>query len=206
MSTLPELFMSISLYGDIKAFEQLFRQQHERLYRFSFQYVQNQQVAEEVVNDVFVKIWKYRTMLHTITNPESYLFIAVKNQSLNYIKKYSHLHISLTEDHTSALLVSHHSPQQDIEYKELQAKLQAVVENLPEACRKIFRLVKEDGLKPRQVAQLLNISVRTVETQLYRAVKRLDAALAQQEKQEGQGFGSSGKLFTGILLVGSLFF
>lgn len=174
-------FQAIALYGDAKAFERLFRQQYGRLYKFAFQYVENRQMAEEVVNDVFIKLWRYRSNLHTITNPESYLFIAVKNQALNYIKQYSHLHVSLDEETAGTRLRSQHNPHLDMEWKELHFKLTAAIDQLPSQCRKIFRLIKEEGMKPRQVAQILNISVRTVETQLYRAVKRLDAVLVEQK-------------------------
>lgn len=202
-----QLFQAIALYGDAKAFEQLFRQQYERLYRFAFQYVESRQMAEEVVNDVFVKLWRYRANLHTVTNPESYLFIAIKNQSLNYIKQYSHLHISLNEDSAAASLVSQHNPQLDMEWKELHFKLTAAIDGLPEQCRKIFKLVKEEGMKPRQVAEILNISIRTVETQLYRAVKRLDAVLLEQKTKQrrnnhpkwGDGFVSLMLLLTTLL-------
>lgn len=72
--------------------------EYKRLYSFALQYVAVEETAEEVVNDVFVKLWQYRDTLLTIHNPGSYLFIAVRNQLLNYLKKYSHLHISFMEE------------------------------------------------------------------------------------------------------------
>ncbi len=206
-SDIVQQFQAISLYADARAFEQLFRQQFDRLYRFAVQYVQSPEAAEEVVNDVFVKLWKYRATLHTITHPESYLFIAVKNQSLNYIKQYSHLHISLAGDTQGSTLVSGHNPQQDMEWKELYFKLTVAVDDLPEQCRKIFKLVKEEGLKPRRVAQILNISIRTVETQLYRAMKRLDTVLLsqQQKRAKKSGWKDKDNLITILLLIGIAF-
>lgn len=186
---LKRLFRLISARNDQDAFAELFRKEYKRLYNFSLQYVSTHEAAEEVVNDVFIKLWRYRQSLDTIINPENYLFIAVRNQSLNYIKKYSHLHISFSGEGQLASLVSQQHPEQDMEWKELQFRLNQVISQLPEQCRKIFRLVKEEGLKPRQVAEILNISIRTVETQLYRAMKRLNDTLlsAHPRKKPGKG-------------------
>lgn len=204
---LLQLFQAISLYNDQKAFEQLFRLQFEKLHCFAKQYVDTAEMAEEVVNDVFVKIWKYRSHLHTISNPESYLFIAVKNGSLNYIKQYSKLRISVNSETSLSSLVSSDSPQQSMEWKEMNFKLNTAVDELPDQCRKIFKLVKEEGLKPRQVAQILNISVRTVETQLYRAMKRLDEVLLRhknkRKKNTGSHFNDGSTLF--LLCISALF-
>lgn len=170
----------ICFQNDKAAFAELFRLEYKRLYHYSLQYVKSPEVAEEVVNDVFVKLWKYRQSLHTILNPENYLFIAVRNQSLNHCKKYSTLHIA-ADDHTGLSgLVTKEDPQYDLEWKELQFKLRQVIAQLPEQCRKIFRLVKEEGLKPKEVATMLNISTRTVETQLYRAMKRIGQVVFRQ--------------------------
>jgi RNA polymerase sigma-70 factor (family 1) len=165
----------ICTYNDEQAFAALFRLCYKRLYHFSLQYVPTHEAAEEVVNDVFVNVWNNRQNLLAIKNLESYLFIAVKNQSLNYIKKFSRYHIALHDEHTLAQLVSRNSPQLDMEWKELHYQLNRAIDQLPDQCRKVFKLVKEEGFRFRQVAEILNISPRTVETQLYRAIKRLDA-------------------------------
>lgn len=179
-----ELFDKICHYDDQQAFAELFRLQYKRLHRFSLQYVTLHEKAEEVVNDVFVKLWKYRSTLSSVLNPESYLFIAVKNQSLNYIKKYSHIYVGLPDDENQSKLVSNDNPQQDIEWKEMNFRLNQSIDQLPDQCRKIFKLVKEEGFKLKEVAAILHISTRTVETQLYRAVKRLVAELSDQIKKK----------------------
>lgn len=177
---LKSLFEKIALFNSQPAFEELFRLEYKRLYLFSLQYVAVHEIAEEVVNDVFIKVWNYRQSLNTVNNPESYLFIAVKNQSLNYLKKYSHLHITLSEDGKIAELVTKNAAVDEVEWKELKHKLAQAIDELPDQCRKIFKLVKEEGFKPKQVAEILNISVRTVETQLYRAVNRLSQVLVKE--------------------------
>jgi RNA polymerase sigma-70 factor (ECF subfamily) len=179
------LFEQISLYSDQEAFAALFRAWYPKLYRFALQYVETPQAAEEVVNDVFVKLWKYRAHLHTVKHPESYLFIGVKNQSLNYIKQYSRLKVAMAGD-ALAQLTSQDSPQNMVEWKELYFRLNLEIDQLPEQCRTIFKLIKEEGLKPQQVAKILNLSVRTVETQLYRATKRLSIVLDTAKKKSAR--------------------
>lgn len=182
---LKYLFGRISAESDEAAFAELFRDQYARLFRFSMQYVETPEAAEEIVSDIFLKLWKYRGHLHTVKNPESYLFIGVKNQSLNYIKQYSRYKITSADDLLQQL-ASTDSPPQMIEWKELRFRLDQTVAELPEQCRTIFRLVKEEGVKPQQVAKILNLSVRTVETQLYRAMKRLHAVVAALKKSAGE--------------------
>ncbi len=177
------LFMQISLHNDEQAFADLFRSQYAKLFRFSMQYVESAETAEEIVNDIFVKLWKYRGHLHEVKNPESYLFIGVKNQSLNYIKQYSRYKVSAAENFLSQLVAAD-TPQQKLEWKEIAFQLAKAVDALPDQCRTIFKLVKEEGVKPQQVAAILNLSVRTVETQLYRATKRLHSVINEMKKKE----------------------
>ncbi|HEU4470797.1 MAG TPA: RNA polymerase sigma-70 factor [Flavisolibacter sp.] len=179
------LFQRIGSESDESAFAELFRDQYAKLFRFSLQYVESPEAAEEIVSDIFFKLWRYRIHLHTVNNPESYLFIGVKNQSLNYIKQYSRYKITSAEDLIQQL-ASTDSPPQKVELKELRLRLEQTVNELPEQCRTIFRLVKEEGVKPQQVAKILNISIRTVETQLYRAMKRLSAVVQQLKKSAGE--------------------
>lgn len=173
----------ICLDNDESAFTALFRLFYQSLYHFAMQYVHKHEAAEEVVNDVFIKIWKQRATLLEVQNLESYLFTAVKNGSLNYIKQYSHYHIALDDENTG-ILISLHNPEQEVEWKELYFKLQQAVNNLPDQCRTVFRLIKEEGFRMKEVAEILGISPRTVETQLYRAIKRLDDILNEQYKRK----------------------
>ncbi len=187
LSDIHSLQKQICLHSSQAAFTALFRLFYQSLYHFSLQYVHTHEAAEEIVNDVFIKIWSRRSTLQQIQNLESYLFIAVKNGSLNYIKQYSHYHIASYDEGAAGKLVSLYNPEEDMEWKELHFKLQQAINDLPDQCRKIFRLIKEEGFRMKQVAEILNISPRTVETQLYRAVKRLDKVLSGHiSKKEGR--------------------
>lgn len=149
------------------------------LIRFSMMYVHQKEAAEEIVSDVFVKCWLNRKSLADILNMDTYLFVAVKNQSLNYLKKYSHLHLVQVEDTQEIKLIKTFNPQEALEKKELLFKMEQSIEALPQQCRIIFRLIKEDGIKYKEVAEILNISPRTVQTQLFRAMKKLHAVLSE---------------------------
>lgn len=166
------------MHDDDKAFESLFYLLNMPLIKFSMMYVHQKEAAEEIVSDVFVKCWVNRKSLVDVRSMDTYLFVAVKNQSLNYNKKYSHIHLVEVQDTNEIKFVKSFNPQDELEKKELFFKMEQAIEALPQQCRIIFRLIKEDGIKYKAVAEILNISPRTVQTQLFRAMKKLSAVLS----------------------------
>lgn len=161
------------------AFNELFLTYYDRLVAFSVQYVKQQECAEEITSELFVKLWLRRNTLPDILNPEVYLYVAIKNASLNYLrgsKKNNGPLLDRIEEATVLPLGDYPGP--ELETKELTRKLDEAIAALPEQRRIIFRLIKEDGLKCREVARILNISVRTVENQMYKAVKNLADAIS----------------------------
>lgn len=161
-----------------RAFEELYRLFFPRLFNFSILYVHKKETAEEIVNDIMVKIWEKRAALSNINNLETYLFVSVRNHSLNYLSKYSHYHVEIEEESGIAAMVNANDPEKELEWKEIYFKLNMAIEELPDQCRTVFKLIKEEGFRYKQVAEILNISPRTVETQLFRAIKKLDTAVA----------------------------
>ena len=166
------------MFDDDKAFESLFYSLNTPLIKFSMMYIHQKEVAEEIVSDVFVKCWVSRKTLCEVRNIDTYLFVAVKNQSLNHLKKYSHIHLVQVEDTNEVRFVKPFTPQEALEKKELLFKMEQSIEELPQQCRIIFRLIKEEGIKYKEVAEILNISPRTVQTQLFRAMKKLSLVLS----------------------------
>ena len=165
--------------SDTPSFNSLFRFYYARLVKFAVQFVHTREAAEEIVSDVFVKIWERRSTLGEVRNLEVYLYVAVKNGCLNYCEKYSVVHLQL-DMHGATELYDTGNSQKNLEMKELMHRLHMAVEQLPEQCRLIFKMVKEDNLSFREVAEILSISPRTVETQIYRAVKKLKIVLSEQ--------------------------
>ncbi|WP_143307157.1 RNA polymerase sigma-70 factor [Chitinophaga vietnamensis] len=167
---------------DEQAFARLFRYFYERLLHFCLQYVPAREAAEEIVSDVFVKLWNRRHELESILNLQVYLFVAVKNHSLNYLEQYSHLRIVPLAESGVADLRNSVDLERDLEWKEMRFKMDQAVASLPAQCRRIFQLIKEDGFRYKEVAEILNISPRTVETQLFRAMRRLNEELSRLGK------------------------
>ena len=168
----------IACEGDEKAFAALFRHFYDRLLHFCMQYVYSREAAEEIVSDVFVKIWNRRADLQQVSNLEVYLFVAVKNLSLNYLEQYSSLRITpITDESGFARLINANDPEKTMEWKEILFRMDQEVSRLPDQCRRVFKLIKEEGFKYKDVAEILNISPRTVETQLFRAMKRLNEVI-----------------------------
>lgn len=200
------LWKRISTYDDPKAFESLFYLLNAPLIKFSVMYVHQKEVAEEIVSDVFVKCWLNRKTLTEVRNIDTYLYVAVKNQSLNHLKKYSHIHLVQVEDTNELRLMKPNTPHETLEKKELLFKMEQSIEQLPQQCRIIFRLIKEEGIKYKEVAEILNISPRTVQTQLFRAMKKLSSVLSDYINSS---VPPKNDIFLSILLLlslGQLFF
>lgn len=181
------IWLKIRENDDSKAFESFFFQLSSRLIKFSVFYLHNQEAAEEIVSDVFTNLWINRKKLGHVQNVESYLYIAVKNQSLNYIKKYSNVHLVSLDD-SELEFVDPWCPQKEVERRELIFLMDQAIESLPQQCKIIFRLVKEDGLKYKEVAEILNVSPKTVHTQLYRAMKKLNTVMQPYNKESNVPF------------------
>lgn len=191
--------------GSQTAFASLFRLFYQKLHGFSLQYVHVHEIAEEITNDVFVKLWSRRAEISHVQNLSTYLFVSVKNHSLNYLKQYSHIHIAVEDAAGSSGLVNRNDPGEELEWKEISFQLSQVIDSLPDQCRTVFRLIKEDGFRYKEVAEILGISPRTVETQLFRAIKKLQPLIAQHTAPHRDKPGTTA-LISCLFLVISLFF
>ncbi|THU40232.1 RNA polymerase sigma-70 factor [Niastella caeni] len=164
--------------GDQRSFEDLYRLFYARLLNFALLYVHKREIAEEVVNDVMISIWNKQQTLQQVQHLETYIFTAVRNRSLNYLTKYSTWHVLPDATHEQGTIINLNDPEKQLEWKEISFHLNQAIDQLPEQCRTVFKLIKEEGFRYKQVAEILNISARTVETQLFRAIKKLDKVIA----------------------------
>ena len=190
--------------GQQRSFEDLYRLFFARLFNFALLYVHKREIAEEVVNDVMIKIWSRQQTLMQIQNLETYLFTAVRNQALNYLSKYSGYHMALDPDAEQAAIINLNDPEKELEWKEIHFRLNQVIDALPEQCRTVFKLIKEEGFRYKQVAEILNISPRTVETQLFRAIKKLDKVIALYLDQRPGKKPNQLPLLAGLVLMACL--
>ncbi|MFA6086551.1 RNA polymerase sigma-70 factor [Mucilaginibacter sp.] len=199
-----DLWNRVCTTSDDKAFEALFYLLNNKLIRFCVLYVHQREIAEEIVSDAFVKCWINRASLAEVQNPSSYLFVAVKNLSLNYVKKFSSIHL-VELDHTDNVqLINVNDPQKELENKELYFKMDQAIDSLPRQCRIVFRLIKEDEMKYKEVAEILNISPRTVQTQLFRAVKKLGVVLLDYQNPDLQNGFNQRNILSAIIIIWAL--
>jgi len=161
--------------NDELAFEKVYRQYFIRLLRFCFSIVHRKEAAEEIVNDVFLYLWKRREQSGDIKNLEAYLYMATKNLSLNYLRDNHFLHVVDISEQVGEYIRLEVTPGSMLETAETVRQLQAAIDELPPRCKLIFKLIKEDGLKYKDVAALLNISAKTVEAQLAIAMRKIAA-------------------------------
>ena len=181
--TITELQNRIALYEDMKAYKALYDMLFASLHRFSFSMVKSKEVAEEIVSDVFIKIWQIRDRLPEIGNLKVYLYTITKNFSLNYIQRnYKNSPVSIDALDIDPM-ISYGTPEDLCITAEIIARLKEAVHELPPQCRLIFQLVKEDGLKYKEAAEILNISVFTVRNQLAIAIQKLAQALPSYIQQ-----------------------
>ncbi|MGD8778071.1 MAG: RNA polymerase sigma-70 factor [Ignavibacteria bacterium] len=158
--------------GEGYALKILFRKYYDNLCRFAYTIIRDRNSAEEIVSDVFMKIWEKRNDIKIKTSFKSYLYRSVKNQSLNYLKRVSFKTTGL--DTQEALkLKSNENPEDFLFYEELKDVMNLLVDKLPEKRRIIFEMSRFDGLSFDEIAEILSISVYTVRNQLVKAVKFL---------------------------------
>ena len=148
--------------------EILFRENFEALCRLSASYVADPDASKDIVHDVFIRFWNQYDSLPNDSNYKSYLFKAVRNKSLNYLRdKKLHLDVEtvnqLSPDDAGTVL----------EQQELEAKIRQGLLLLPEKCLEVFELSRFKGLKYQEIADRLEISVKTVEAQMSKALKIL---------------------------------
>jgi RNA polymerase sigma-70 factor (ECF subfamily) len=158
-------------------FEELYQHYFVRLFRFCISIVHQKESAEEIVNDVFLQLWQKNAGGPVIGNYELYLYVAVKNRSLNYLRDNASLPTVELSERCDEYIRFEANPELLLEGAELAQRLKAAINRLPPRCRLIFSLIKEDQLKYKDVAKLLEVSVKTVEAQLAIALRKIAAVL-----------------------------
>lgn len=177
MSEKDELLLRVS-HGNEKAFRDLYYLYYEKLFSFAKWYVSSSEVVEDVVSDVFFNLWKERHAITSIAHFETYLYSAVKNGCLNILKSSYHQRVSLSVDNLNLeAFIEPENSDDKVMYNQLNEALTKAINNLPERCKLIFELAKKDNLKYKEIADILEISPRTVETQVSIATKRIEQEL-----------------------------
>jgi RNA polymerase sigma-70 factor (family 1) len=167
------LLSAIALNNDQVAYKELFLLLHGPLKQFAYSILKSGEEAEELVSDIFIRIWQKRDQLTSIETPLFYFYTTAKNLAITRINKQKR-QISLAPE---GWLIQMHSiyfdPEQLMMTEEMVRQIKKAVNELPPRCRLIFKLIKEDGLKYKETADLLHLSVKTVEAQMAIALRRI---------------------------------
>jgi RNA polymerase sigma-70 factor (family 1) len=174
--------------GDQLAFRELYHTFHKRLHYFAFALVKTKEAAEEIVEDVFIRLWNQRSTVTEINNLKIYLYTATKNTALNYLSRkaresivepFDNIDISLQETGVS--------PEQIMITAEIYQKIRQAVDALPPRCKMIFKLIREDGLRYKEVSEILNISINTIDAQMAIAIQRITEAVRKDFEKFPRG-------------------
>lgn len=172
-----------AITGDETAFRLLFEGYSRRLYHLAYYYLHSKEAAEEVVLDVFTVIWKKRESLSHVEEPERYLYISVKNQALHYIRRGYVEDAAPLSLYEIEFIPDTDTPERHLLDEEYRILVQQAVDSLPPKCREVFRLVLADKLKNREIAELLDISEKTVNEHIAKAYKRVAEYVNKQYRQ-----------------------
>ncbi len=172
--------------GNDKAFEVLYRAYYSNLCNFLYRYIDTPTICEELVQDLFMNIWMNRKTWSPKGSLSSYLYKSARNRALDYLK-----HLEVEERYLKSQKISTNSvglsnqfipeniliKENQNEIDELSTRVEKAITTLSPKCRMIFMLSRDDGLTYREIAEFLDISVKTVETQMGRALQKLRTKL-----------------------------
>jgi RNA polymerase sigma-70 factor (ECF subfamily) len=165
-----ELYLKLK-GGDEEAFQTLFLKYYSAMCRFANQLLNDRELAEEIAQDMFVKIWEKRAFLNIETSVKHYFFRSVRNHCLNHIQ-----HEKIKKQYANKIMEAAHQEINTEQYYleiDLVKRIEKSIASLPPKRMEIFRLSREQGLKYKEIADKLGISVKTVEAQMGLALKYL---------------------------------
>ncbi|SMC95760.1 RNA polymerase sigma-70 factor [Pedobacter africanus] len=166
-----------NLQDDDEAFEHLFKMHFKALHAYAIAILRDEDIAEEVVQNMFLKFWEKRELLNIQTSVKAYLYKCVYHDSLNLLK---HEKIKTKyQDFATYTMNSHNEPASSkVETSELERQIGLALNELPEQCRTIFQMSRFEELKYREIADQLGLSVKTIENQMGKALKIMRLKLA----------------------------
>jgi RNA polymerase sigma-70 factor, ECF subfamily len=159
--------IQIMQIGDIKTFEMTFKQYYKPLVHYSHTILKDMDEAEDIVQQSFITIWQKQAELQIETSLKSYLYKSVYNASLNRVKQQK-----VRQSYANEVQAVSVYPTSELSHqKELEAKIEWALSQLPEQCAKVFKLSRYEQLKYQEIATELNISIKTVENHVGKALK-----------------------------------
>jgi RNA polymerase sigma-70 factor, ECF subfamily len=164
--------------GDLRQFEELFRSSYSSLVKYARTLIKDHDTAEEIVQDLFFRLWQNKEKIKIESSLNGYLFRSVHNKCLHHIE-HQKVVVRHAQEMSYEQTITAESPSDILHYKELQAKIARTIEGLPERCGQIFCMNRYEGLKYSEIAEKLSVSVKTVEANMGKALKEFRKALAE---------------------------
>lgn len=165
--------------GDLSDFRNLYKEYYSALCVYATNFTRDNQIAEEVVQDVFVKIWELGDTLSINTSIGSYLYTSVKNAALNHLKhlqvvnKFNEYYTRKLQDAQDLYYLSQETGDSLMIARELEEQLMEEIESLPDQCKRIFKMSRFDNLKHQEIADKLGVTINTVHRQTSIALEKL---------------------------------
>lgn len=186
--------------GNELAFQKFFNAYYPKLLHFSFVILKDNEIAKDVVLEVFEKVWEKRTQLLSVENIDKYLFVLIKNKSIDQLRKLKEL-IMVDDDEAPVVeMIQSRSPEHELIDKELYDQLNKVILGLPEKCRLVYRLIKEDGMSYKEVAELLNVSPKTIDNHVNIAMQKIRKEILSYLNEKEKGSYSVWRVVKSFLL------
>ncbi|HPT32104.1 MAG TPA: RNA polymerase sigma-70 factor [Prolixibacteraceae bacterium] len=170
--------------NDPDAYRDLFFQYHGRLVLFAQKFTGDLQVSQDIVQDAFLKLWENSPSLDSYEMPKAYLFQAVKNSCLNHLRHLKTRYsaeaklLNRFSEAEKACFLESGDPMHSLLEQDVHEKMDAIIASMPEKCRQVFLLSRHDGLKNKEIAEQMGISVKMVEKQISKALLILRIQLA----------------------------
>ena len=159
--------------GNSRAFDLFYYAYYEQVFRFAYYFLKTKEGCREVVTDVFFSVWQSRTKLADIQNIETYLYIATRNEATRYLNRHYGRNPESEANIPLKLNAAGISPEEELELKEVDELLTKIINELPARCRLVFLMAREEGLKTKEIAEILSISESTVRVQLKIAIGKI---------------------------------
>lgn len=159
--------------GDIKSFEYVFRKYYSSLIFFSTGITGRTDAAEEIIQDLFYVLWKEHENLNILRSLKGYLYGAVRNRSLQYCERRKLDNKYRGTIDAESFDITHSSAQEEIEFREMEDVVKKTMEKMPERRRRIFKMHRFENLKYMEIAEILTLSVKTIEAEMSKALKTL---------------------------------
>ena len=163
---------------DLVNFELLFKNEFKGLCHFAVQYVKDLDTAKEIVQDVFLGLWQKKETIDLSKPVKSYLSSSVRNRCLNYLRDHKKFAAGFVDIEETIIGLPEQQPDKLVE-AEISRKIETVLNKLPEKCREIFILSRYERLKYHEIADRLAISIKTVETQMSKALQHMRTGLEE---------------------------